>query len=838
MPAETQIIISSKDLASDTFVQVGRGVDSLKHKLELAERYIPFLGVAGAAYLSGEALKGMLEHTVESMDKMGKLAEQTGMTVEEITAFSYVAKMADVDLEFFAKSVERLEKNMVGAAGGVSEGMDSMATGGNKVRAALLSMGYSQKDIVDGLKDIPGFLSSIAGKFESYENGATKTALAMNLFGKSGAGMVSVLNKGSEGFKELFDEAKNAGNVLSGETARQAEEVVDAFKRLHGRIDGAKTLIVTGLLPTMKDLTDTFFGAKGEAADYSNTIVTLDYALRGAANTALFMKAAIITSAQGYLMLKDAYKDGPNLKGEIEHHQQIIEKEWLDYGKNAKRLIEGVPHPKATEHGKGDKPQAPRPDTDNGKGADTLKTLMQDAMKAEESLHHLQGTYEEIILTMQGDTFGATLAREMRDSNKQQDEALREFRKIADERKSLSAKGKLTPQAKEILDRQETAVVDRLVLLPKALEWKLAGGVIKNSLEQLAQEAAHDTAMSGFTGQGVYEAQVKAIQIKYDALRKDPKTMGKNGANIPMWDAEQQAALARAGQDHAKALASQRAELAQLTGNTREYYLAQADVLAIDYQLAQTDADRALKAEQYARVMAQANGDWINASKTALSDYARDAGDTWKQVHDTVGSVATDMENYMVDSAMGTKNAWANACTSIERDFIRMLTRLGPMKSAMNMAGDFISGGLEDLFGYTPLASEGYSQAQTDAAVNALASKWESVDVPAFASGGSTPNGPILTGENGPEIWNPGGPGFVYTADQTASMLGGGSSVTNHHVTINQSFDFSGADTGTETRLRAMMGAMKQQTKAEVLAEWQALNNRGGAFAKNSGRRQ
>jgi hypothetical protein len=836
MPAETQIIITAKDLASDVFVNVGRNVDGLKHKLELAEKYIPFLGVSAAAYMSGEALKEMFEHTVDNMDVMGKLAEQTGMTVEEISSFSYVARMADVSLETFAKSVEKLERNMVSASGGVSEGMDSMAAGGNKVRASLLSMGFSQKDILDGLKDVPGFLSKIAGKFEGYENGATKTALAMNLFGKSGAAMIPALNKGADGFRELFAEAKAAGNVLSEETAKQAEEVVDSFKRMHSRIDGAKTLIATGLLPTMKDLTDVFMGGKGEVAEYSNAIEIMDALLRGAANSALFLKAAVITSAQGYLMLKDAFNGAPNVREEVARREKIIEEEWKSYANNAERLRDGF-----GKHGGGEnsghdgrsthKPQAPIPDTDGGKGLDTLKTLTQEAMKAEEAFSGVKDSYNELWYTLRGDTESAAALKSTDEYFKQQMEAARELKKVEDERASLKKKGKLTPQAAEVLDRHEEAVRARMLWQPYVQEGKNAVLEIQQTIDQMTQKVAHSTAMAGFTGIGVYEAQVKAINAKYDALRQDPKTMQYSAD----WDAEQQAALARARQDHAKAIAGQRAELAQLTGNTREYYLAQADVLAIDVQLAQTDAERALKAEQYSRAMAQANGDWINASKMALAEYKSSADDTWKQVHDTVGSCATDMENYMVDSAMGTKNAWANALTSIERDFIRMLTRMGPMSKAMGMAGGFISTGMESLFGYTPLASEGYSAAQTDAAVSAL----EANILGGRASGGEVSPGRWLVGENGPEVLDVGGPGYVFNNSQTQAMLSGasgGSTVNN--VSFNQHFDFRGADTGVETRIRGMLGAMKQQTKREMLAELQALNNRGGQVAKNFGRRQ
>ncbi len=838
MAAETQIIISAKDLASDVFLNVGRQVDSLKHKLELAERYIPFAGVASAAFLGGEALKEMVEHTIENMHHMEILGQQVGMTVEQLTQFSYVAYLADTSTETFAKSVERLSKNMLGASGGIQDGMDAMSAGGNKVRAALTAMGFSQKDILDGLKNMPEFLGKLADKFSSYEDGAIKTGLAMMLFGKAGAGMIPVLNKGSEAFREMFAEARATGNVFSEKVAKQAEEVVDNFKRLHYQISGVNTEIVTGLLPTFASFSEVMLETKGDTNALREAMELVDAIIRSLIFDAIVVKNAVEIAGASILSTGGAIYDFFNgdLSGAYNNLQggfASIKEDILDVG-HAWDIFIAKKHAALSDegagHGKTKKGQAPIPNMDNGKGADTLKTLAQEAYKLEESLTQVRGTYMELTLTLQGDTYGATLMKNQVEYDKANLETLKEFQKIQDERKALSQKGKLSGEAKYLLDRQEAAVLGKMYWQPFVQAEKDALAQIQDDLEKMAHEAAHITAMSGFTGQGVYEAQVQAINAKYDALRKDPKTK-QFGAD---WDAEQTAALTRARQDNAKAIAGQRAELAQLTGSTREYYLAQAEILAIDYQLAQTDADRALKAEQYARVMAQANGDWIHASKTAMQEYARDAGDTWKQVNTTVGAVATDMENYMVDSAMGTKNAWASACASIERDFIRMLTRMGPMNKAMTMAGGFISGGLEDLFG-------GSSWAKTSNAdmmkAYEEAGGFGGSNPPAFASGGYTPSsGPILVGEHGPEIFNPGGPGYVYNNGQTQAMLGGGP--VSNNIRIVQNFDFRGADTGTETRIRGMLGTMKQQAVAEAVAQVQAQANRGGKFSKTVGRRQ
>ena len=50
----------------------------------------------------------------------------------------------------------------------------------------------------------------------------------------------------------------------------------------------------------------------------------------------------------------------------------------------------------------------------------------------------------------------------------------------------------------------------------------------------------------------------------------------------------------------------------------------------------------------------------------------------------------------------------------------------------------------------------------------------------ARASGGYTPSGMYLVGEEGPELLDLNTPGRVYTAAQTKAMLGGGSQVSNN----------------------------------------------------------
>ena len=59
----------------------------------------------------------------------------------------------------------------------------------------------------------------MADKFKAMPDGTKKTALAMDILGKSGKDLIPLLNSGSEGLGEMLAEADSLGITLSTETA-------------------------------------------------------------------------------------------------------------------------------------------------------------------------------------------------------------------------------------------------------------------------------------------------------------------------------------------------------------------------------------------------------------------------------------------------------------------------------------------------------------------------------------------------------------------------------------------------------------------------------------------
>ena len=65
------------------------------------------------------------------------------------------------------------------------------------------ALGLSVRDSEGNLKSNEQVLGEIADRFADMADGATKAALAMEIFGRSGASMINMLNGGSAAIKEL-----------------------------------------------------------------------------------------------------------------------------------------------------------------------------------------------------------------------------------------------------------------------------------------------------------------------------------------------------------------------------------------------------------------------------------------------------------------------------------------------------------------------------------------------------------------------------------------------------------------------------------------------------------
>ena len=229
-----------------------------------------FAGLASA--FSVGAMVAMVKSSIDAADGLSKLSQRTGETVENLARLQYAGSLADVSNEALAVSLKKLAKNMAEAAGGSGEVAD-----------AFKAIGVSVVDSNGKLRSSGDVLNDIADRFAGYEDSAAKAALAQAIFGRSGADLIPLLNAGSQGLKEMGDEAARLGVVISTETAQAAERFNDQMTRVNTALGSIAKQTAADLLPVLNELADSLVDIAKEGTGASRSFSPLSDAFRAIA---------------------------------------------------------------------------------------------------------------------------------------------------------------------------------------------------------------------------------------------------------------------------------------------------------------------------------------------------------------------------------------------------------------------------------------------------------------------------------------------------------------------------------------------------------------------------
>jgi lambda family phage tail tape measure protein len=189
--------------------------------------------------MSAAGLVGLVKGAIDAGDAMNDLSQRTGVSVEALAKFKKAAATSGTDIDNVAKSLGRLSKGMFEAA----------ATGKGKAADALNALGISAKDAAGNIKSADAVTLEIANRFKAMPDGVTKTALAMALFGKSGAEMIPMLNMGGAAIDSLSVKMTKA-------FAEKADEYRDKLAILSGKVSALGMDLTIALLPALNAVTD------------------------------------------------------------------------------------------------------------------------------------------------------------------------------------------------------------------------------------------------------------------------------------------------------------------------------------------------------------------------------------------------------------------------------------------------------------------------------------------------------------------------------------------------------------------------------------------------------
>lgn len=234
------------------------------------------VGLAATATAAGLGLLAMAKSAIDAADHLNDLAKATGISTENLSQLQFAAEQSGTDLEGLSTGLRKLAKNAIEAAGG-SKGLAE----------AFGRIGVSVTDSNGRVKDTEALLGDVADAFSQYADGAGKSALAQELFGKTGTALIPFLNNGKRGIKELKEEADRLGLTLSGKTATAADEFNDKLNKLQFAAKGLGLRVAEELLPALNGIVDALSDVATDKDDVNGFIEVLALSLKSAAYLAV-----------------------------------------------------------------------------------------------------------------------------------------------------------------------------------------------------------------------------------------------------------------------------------------------------------------------------------------------------------------------------------------------------------------------------------------------------------------------------------------------------------------------------------------------------------------------
>ena len=215
------------------------------------------IGLAMAGISAGvglSTLKDKLDSVIASASGLKEMADQTGASVENLSGLASVAKLTGTEMNLVTGAMNKLSKGL--------HSSDDEAKGVGK---ALDFLGVKMKELRG--QDPAQNFKIIADRMAELEDGTGKVAIAMALFGKSGAEVLAFM-------KDLAEVGELQVKTTDAQAAA-AKNYEQDLKRLTATKDALYKVVGLELVPAFDAFVKTMIGAKNEANGVLNSTRSL-----------------------------------------------------------------------------------------------------------------------------------------------------------------------------------------------------------------------------------------------------------------------------------------------------------------------------------------------------------------------------------------------------------------------------------------------------------------------------------------------------------------------------------------------------------------------------------
>lgn len=264
----------------------------------LAKNALKAAAATASLYTAYDQGKKAVNTTLELAKSTKALTRTTGLSTQEASRFVAVAKVRGIENTKLAASFTILSKQIVAAQ-----------KGSEASTAAFQKLGVSQEAIKRG--DTKQVFMDAADGLSKMANGANKTALAAQLFGRGYQALFPLLDMGSKGIAEQLELAGSLGAELSGKGQDSVLKFAEAQRKAKLAQMGLQVQLGQVLIPlltkgvaALSDFISQFRKGTGAGGEFRSSLEAIRAVLAPLARLLADHPALLVGAAAAYVAFK------------------------------------------------------------------------------------------------------------------------------------------------------------------------------------------------------------------------------------------------------------------------------------------------------------------------------------------------------------------------------------------------------------------------------------------------------------------------------------------------------------------------------------------------------
>ncbi|WP_438316555.1 phage tail protein [Sporosarcina sp. FA9] len=233
--------------ADKSISKTGDKADGLGTKLGAGIKTAAKWGAAigAGALAAGAGMYKMATSSAETTDRIDKLSQKIGMSRDGFQEWDFIMSQS-------GGSVEQLQmgfKTMVNS-------IDQAVAGSGKGADSFKKLGISVKDANGQVKDQETVFNEAVIALQGMEEGTEKAKLANDLFGRSGAEMMPLLNGAAGSVEDMKKQAHDLGLILGDDAIDAGVAFTDTIDQLQRSFQTAIAAIGVQFMPMITKFAD------------------------------------------------------------------------------------------------------------------------------------------------------------------------------------------------------------------------------------------------------------------------------------------------------------------------------------------------------------------------------------------------------------------------------------------------------------------------------------------------------------------------------------------------------------------------------------------------------